>query len=159
MATKSVAYDHFEGIPDNRVGTYKAKCKHRNAKLSGHGKITSNLVTDLKVNCHMHIKIMDQSLIEDASMRVRKGSSQRCRRHSTANLNIFYPCSSSKKYAATDQRQKHITSKLIDYVTETLQPISTVEAPSFISMIEALNPQYQVPSRKQSIYLQSLQLT
>ena len=49
----------------------------------------------------------------------------------------------AKKYAATD-RQKQITSKLIDYVAETLQPLSTVEAPSFISMIEALNPQYQV---------------
>ena len=42
-----------------------------------------------------------------------------------------------KKYSATDQRQKQITSKLIDYVAETLQPLSTVEAPSFISMIEA----------------------
>ena len=39
MATKSEVYDHFERIPDNRVGTYKAKCKHFNAKLSGHGSI------------------------------------------------------------------------------------------------------------------------
>ena len=91
---------------------------------------------------------MDQSLIEDASKCVRKGSSERCRRHSTANLNTFCPCSSFKKYGTTDQRQKQITSKLIDYVAEILQPLSPVEAPSFISMIEALNPQYQVPSRK-----------
>ena len=59
MATKSVIYDHFEGIPpDNRVGTYKAKCKHCNAELSGHGKTTSNLVTHLKVNYHLHMSDM-----------------------------------------------------------------------------------------------------
>ena len=63
-------------------------------------------------------------------------------------LTPFIQSQCPKKYAATDQRQKQITSKLIDYVAETLQPLSTVEAPSFISMIEALNPQYQVPSRK-----------
>ena len=50
MATKSVVYDHFDGIPENRTGTYKAKCKHCDAELSGHGKTTSNLVTHLKVN-------------------------------------------------------------------------------------------------------------
>ena len=63
-------------------------------------------------------------------------------------MTLFVHSLCLKKYAATDQRQKQITSKLIDYVAETLQPLPTVEAPSFISMIEALNPQYQVPSRK-----------
>ena len=50
MAIKSVVYDHFEAILDNRVGTYKAKCKRCNAELLGHGKTTSTLVTYLKVN-------------------------------------------------------------------------------------------------------------
>ena len=69
-------------------------------------------------------------------------------------LTPFVHADHSKKYAATDQRQKQITSKLIDYVVETLQPLSTVEAPSFISMIEELNP--SIRYHQESIYLQSL---
>ena len=49
MATKSVVHDHFDGIPENRTGTYKAKCKHCD------GKTTSNLVTHLKVNYHVRL--------------------------------------------------------------------------------------------------------
>ena len=55
MATKSVVHDHFDGIPENHTGTYKAKCKHCDAELSGHGKTTSNLVTHLKVNYHVRL--------------------------------------------------------------------------------------------------------
>jgi len=42
MATNTV-YNHFDGMTDNYIGTYKAKYKH----LSDNGKASSNLVIHL----------------------------------------------------------------------------------------------------------------
>jgi hypothetical protein len=54
----------------------------------------------------------------------------------------------AKKYAATDAKQIRITSTLINFVADTLQPLSVVEAPSFTKMFHAVDPRYQLPSRK-----------
>jgi len=55
-SNESVVYDHCDGMPDNHIGTYKAKCKHCNDELSGNGKATSNLVTIYFVNYHVCIR-------------------------------------------------------------------------------------------------------
>ncbi|KAK2145783.1 hypothetical protein LSH36_658g01037 [Paralvinella palmiformis] len=63
-------------------------------------------------------------------------------------MTSFAELLAAKKYAATDTKQIRITSTLINFVAETLQPVSVVEAPSFTKMFHAVDPRYQLPSRK-----------
>jgi hypothetical protein len=57
----------------------------------------------------------------------------------------------AKKYVPTDSKQKWITSTVVNFVTETLQLLSVVEAPTFTvhsEMFHAVDPLYQIPPRK-----------
>ena len=55
---------------------------------------------------------------------------------------------SIKKYDLTSERQKEITGKLIRFIAKHYEPFSLVDDPDFKSLLEALNPSYNVPSSK-----------
>ena len=58
---------------------------------------------------------------------------------------VFIIYASSR--AATDAKQIRITSTLINFVAETLQPLYVVEVASFTKMFHAVDPRYQLPPR------------
>ena len=54
-----------------------------------------------------------------------------------------------KKYASTDYQQVQITDALVSFIAGNLLPLSTVvESSHFHDLMNALNPKYQVASKK-----------
>lgn len=53
------------------------------------------------------------------------------------------------KWASTDPgQQQRITSAIVDFVAQDLQPLSVVESPAFRHILETAEPRYRMPSRK-----------
>lgn len=67
---------------------------------------------------------------------------------SQPSINKFMKSSSTSKYGPKDPRQKAVTDKLVRYIAGNLVPLSTVESDDFKQFVEALDPKYQLPSRK-----------
>ena len=63
-------------------------------------------------------------------------------------METFVQSSTTKKYSSSDPNQQIITDALVTFIAGNLIPLSTVENPEFKALFEALNPKYQVPSRK-----------
>ncbi|XP_041371558.1 zinc finger BED domain-containing protein 4-like [Gigantopelta aegis] len=131
MASKSIVHTHFENIPENPTGSYKATCKLCRCHISAMGKTTSNLITHLKRNHAGQLKQVSSST-----------------QHKQTMPTSFIQPLGTVKYTATDPKQARITAALVEFVAETLQPLSVVEAPTFIRLFDAVDPRYQLPSRK-----------
>ena len=55
---------------------------------------------------------------------------------------------SIQKYEADNIRQQSITESLLSYLINDLKPLSTVDSPNIRTLVEQLNPKFQMPSRK-----------
>lgn len=64
-------------------------------------------------------------------------------------INNFLKSASAQKYSQKDPQQKAITGALVNFVAGNLRPLSTVESDEFKTLLESLDPKYQLPSRKQ----------
>lgn len=67
---------------------------------------------------------------------------------SQSSISNFTKSTSVTKYPASDPTQKQITNALVSFIAGNLTPLSVVENPDFKTLIESLNPKYQLPSRK-----------
>ena len=109
-------------------GIDTTECKHCSSTVTVSKCATSDLITHLK------------------------------RHHSTtakqSSVTSFVSCT-PQKWKSTDYRQQATTDLLVQFIAESLHPLSVVEGPAFHAFVENLNPRYSVPSRK---YLRSTPL-
>ncbi len=115
LPVKSSVSEHFE-IPSDISGSYKAKCVHCGAAVSGRGQTTSNLHTHLK---RKHPKIHEQVMTKKHPLSVDTTQPD-------STLDTYVKI--NKKYFADDHRQKAITDALIMHIVGDLTPYPLLTA-------------------------------
>ncbi len=101
-------------------GSYRAKCVHCGAAVSGRGQTTSNLHTHLERKCpRIHEQAMTKKTIPDCGYDPARFYIR----------NIYVK--SSKKYSAEDHCQKSITDALIMHTAGKSHPLIPCWQPTF----------------------------
>jgi hypothetical protein len=103
--------------------------KYCNAEFSDHGN-TSCMRSHINSK-HKNIKM--------CIYEVAKSQRERSIKNAYANINV---------YKGDSERHKNLTNAVVEFLVETNQPLSLVDNPSFIKMLNKFDNKYKLPCRQ-----------
>ena len=126
-----------------------AICRQCEATIKCTGGGTSNMTTHMRRH-HPDVKTDVQKLFNSPPPSpVHSSSSAPTTPLKSHQPTIITSFVSQSKYPPSSPKAKDITNKIALWIIHDMMPYSVVDSPYFRDVLEALDPRYQVPSRKQ----------
>lgn len=147
----SQIWSHFglkKNTVDGRIEENVAICKHCDVVVKCAGGGTSNMTQHLRRH---HPALEPKSKVKVGSPENPKPDIQSPSVCDAPLKNSQYTISNMflHKYSAKSPKAVNITNKIARFIVKDLRPYRIVDSPEFRDVVKTLNPQYNMPSRKQ----------
>ena len=142
--TKSLVWNYFGFTPDEDgrpTNCSNPKCKLCFKDVSAKFGNTSNLLKHLRL--HHRNEFSEISRAQAAEPRPVKSSGKN--KSTQPTLQACFE--QSRKYSTTSKEHPRLSKAVTNFIVKDVMPIYTVEKDGFRTMVEALNPRYQLPHK------------